>query len=83
MPKVGWCGQRDRLTAAIFYSFARFGATFGLAIFTIVRDAVANTERSHLSAGTDAPLDWTDEQLSRFRGIQAACWTAATSIFLG
>ncbi|GFZ50629.1 hypothetical protein JCM24511_08387 [Saitozyma sp. JCM 24511] len=67
---------------AILYSFARFGATFGLAIFTIVRDAVANTERSHLSAGTDAPLDWTDEQLSRFKGIQAACWTAATSIFL-
>ncbi|RSH90888.1 hypothetical protein EHS25_010064 [Saitozyma podzolica] len=57
-------------------------ATFGLAIFTIVRDAVASSERSHLSAGTDAPLDWTDEQLARFKGIQAASWTASTSLFL-
>ena len=64
-------------------SFCRFGAAFGLAIQSIIRQAVQSSEEQRLRSVHGQPLGWPDEQEGMFRGLQAAFWATAAYLFFG
>ena len=68
---------------AIMLSFCRFGAAFGLAILTIVRQSVQSTEERRIRGNSAHVLAWPEQQAAMFKGLQAAFWMTAAYIFIG
>ena len=64
-------------------SFCRFGAAFGLAILTIVRQSVQSTEERRIRGNSAHVLAWPEQQAAMFKGLQAAFWMTAAYIFIG
>ena len=51
-------------------SFCRFGAAFGLAILTIVRQSVQSTEERRIRRDSAHVLSWPEQQAAMFKGLQ-------------
>jgi hypothetical protein len=71
----------------MFLSFSRFGSAFGLAIQTIIREAIQSSAERKLrvehNIPDDAALTMSDEKYATWKGLQAALWTTAAFLFVG
>lgn len=81
-----WTAREDQAVAnAVFITFMRFGATLGLAIATLIRDAVQSahesTTRLHLGLTSDATLGWPDEQPAIWAGVKAAFFFCGAAVY--
>lgn len=79
--------RKSPLILAVLISCSRFGAAFGLALVTIIRESVADAERSAMSSASSEDsamsLDWPQEQEALWKGIQAAFYFCAGCGFAG
>lgn len=79
--------RKSPLILAVLISCSRFGAAFGLALVTIIRESVAGAERSAMSSASSEDsamsLDWPQEQEALWKGIQAAFYFCAGCGFAG
>jgi len=79
--------RKSQLILAVLISCSRFGAAFGLALVTIIRESVADVERSAMSSASSEDFamspDWPQEQEALWKGIQAAFYFCAGCGFAG